>query len=89
VPIAVATFYSEVGKVRKSIMFVNNILAQPCIALATETAVYIYKNLKPFFKFNIPTKEWDRDEVNLYNNFIHDNVKDFLEGLSALKAAGV
>eukprot|EP01138_Halocafeteria_seosinensis_P003313 gb/GECG01003389.1/.p1 GENE.gb/GECG01003389.1/~~gb/GECG01003389.1/.p1 ORF type:complete len:595 (+),score=50.27 gb/GECG01003389.1/:1-1785(+) len=40
----------------------------PCIAVASGPYVFIYKNLRPYFKFKIPQEELDERERALWDN---------------------
>lgn len=53
--------------------------------MAAESSIYLYKNLKPYFKFNLPGKEWRREEMLLWNQFTPAGLKEFVAALAELK----
>lgn len=56
--------------------------ASPLIAVACESSVYIYKNLKPYFKFVLPTVEMSKEEIELWKK--QENEEGLMELLKAL-----
>jgi len=77
-PIAIATFYSETSKI-----------PQPNIAVACESSVYLFKNLKPYYKFNLPAQTWTKEELLVWNQFTPDSVSEFVNAISRLKEENV
>ena len=57
--------------------------------MATDSSVFIIKNFKPFFKFNLPSQEWVVDEIIAYNKFNSGDPSELVEKLSGLRAKGL
>ncbi|XP_050407312.2 Bardet-Biedl syndrome 1 protein homolog isoform X2 [Patella vulgata] len=58
----------------------------PAIAVASGPYIYIYKNLRPYFKFTLPPLSINQIEQELWEQAKHDNInvfvlRDALEGL--------
>ena len=51
IPVAICQFYSEAITP-----------AIPCIAIASENFIFIYKNAKPYFKFTLPYIDLNEEE---------------------------
>lgn len=63
--------------------------ALPNIAIVCESAVYIYKNMKPYFKFVLPSSEIPKEEAEIWTNFADiETLAPFLQNLNKLKAEG-
>ncbi len=41
----------------------------PNIGIACESAIYIYKNYKPYFKFVLPFVEMPSSEINILSKY--------------------
>lgn len=97
VPLAITLFYSEVSKNRNdfSFFYFNNQLilfskAIPNIAIVCESAVFIYKNLKPYFKFVLHVTEIPKEEAEIWSRFPEkENFVDLLKALNKIKAEGI
>lgn len=58
----------------------------PNIAIVCESAVYIYKNLKPYFKFVLPALDIPKEEEELWTRFPElDSLPELIKGLNKLK----
>lgn len=68
-PTGVVTFYMDLNEPRT-----------PAIAVASGSFIYIYKNLKPYFKFTLPSLPIDEQEENAWTQ-----AKDDLIDVSALR----
>ena len=65
-PISLAIFYPEVAKIRILISFFTLFIAIPSIAIACESAIYIFKNFKPFFRFDLPSLDMPTQETEIF-----------------------
>ncbi|CEF60311.1 Bardet-Biedl syndrome 1 ortholog [Strongyloides ratti] len=59
----------------------------PCIGLSTGNSVLIYRSLKPFYKFTLPSQEINSIEEALWNGIREKNitVEQFIEGIERLR----
>lgn len=57
----------------------------PAIAVASGPHIYIYKNLRPFFKFTLPTPHVEHLELEVWNDLRQDKI-DASRGRDALKS---
>jgi len=55
-PIAIQYFYSDTKTPQ-----------QPSIAVAASSYIFIYRNMRPYYKFTIPSIEIHSDELNIWN----------------------
>eukprot|EP00794_Sanderia_malayensis_P020242 gene20242-22224_t len=62
-PTAVCTFYMDVNEPRT-----------PAVAVASGPYIYVYKNLRPYFKFTLPPLEVDPIEKDLWNQAKEDKM---------------
>jgi len=62
-PSAIAAFYTD-----------TNMPRTPAIAVASGPFVFIYRNLKPYFKFTVPPLEIDQMEMDTWNELKGDRV---------------
>lgn len=79
VPVALCAFYSETQAPRT-----------PSLAVAAGTHVYIYRNLRPYYKFTVPNLDVDPKEVEVWE-CIRDaklSVGDAFEELVNMRDAG-
>ncbi|XP_046372718.1 Bardet-Biedl syndrome 1 protein homolog isoform X2 [Haliotis rufescens] len=78
-PTGVVTFYMDTLEPRT-----------PAIAVASGPYIYIYKNLRPYFKFTLPPLEIFPLEQELWNQAKDDRVNVFIlrEALEGLRAEG-
>jgi Bardet-Biedl syndrome 1 protein len=63
VPVALCAFYSD-----------TNIPRTPAVAVASGPYVFIYRNLRPYFKFTLPPVEIDRQELDVWNELQSSNI---------------
>ena len=56
VPVALCTFYSD-----------SHVPRTPAVAVASGSYVFIYRNLRPFYKFSLPNVVIDPNEVEVWN----------------------
>jgi len=79
VPVALCPFYSETATPRT-----------PSIAVAAGTHVYIYRNLRPYYKFTVPNLDVDPKEMEVWEA-VRDNkmsVADAFDELANIRDAG-
>ena len=62
-PTAVCTFYMDTNEPRT-----------PAIAVASGPFIYVYKNLRPYFKFTLPPLEVNPVELDLWNQAKDDKI---------------
>eukprot|EP00640_Fibrocapsa_japonica_P000784 CAMPEP_0113937780 /NCGR_PEP_ID=MMETSP1339-20121228/4326_1 /TAXON_ID=94617 /ORGANISM="Fibrocapsa japonica" /LENGTH=585 /DNA_ID=CAMNT_0000940679 /DNA_START=147 /DNA_END=1904 /DNA_ORIENTATION=- /assembly_acc=CAM_ASM_000762 len=62
-PVAVAHFYTD-----------NNLPRTPAVAVATGPYVFIYRNLRPYFKFTVPPLDIDPVESGIWNELKNQRV---------------
>lgn len=75
-PTGVCTFYMDTTDPRT-----------PAVAVASGAFVYIYKNLRPYFKFTLPLLELNPAEADLWSQVKEDKIdprilRELLEGLA-------
>ncbi|KAL3873186.1 hypothetical protein ACJMK2_036333 [Sinanodonta woodiana] len=76
-PTGVVTFYMDLNEPRT-----------PAIAVASGPYIYIYKNLRPYFKFTLPQIEVNAVEEDLWNQMKDSSInvyvlREMLEGMRA------
>ncbi|KAL5009297.1 hypothetical protein ScPMuIL_014878 [Solemya velum] len=76
-PTGVVTFYMDSLEPRT-----------PAIAVASGPYIYVYKNLRPYFKFTLPTLEVNQIEQDVWNQIKEEKInvyvlRDMLEGMRA------
>ncbi|XP_021370593.1 Bardet-Biedl syndrome 1 protein-like [Mizuhopecten yessoensis] len=78
-PTGVVTFYMDVLEPR-----------MPAIAVASGPYIYIYKNLRPYFKFTLPTLDVNSVELDLWTQVKEDKINVFVlrEMLEGMRAEG-
>lgn len=79
VPVALCPFYSE-----------TQVPRTPSLAVAAGTHVYIYRNLRPYYKFTVPNLEVDGKEIEVWES-VRDNklsVGDAFDELANMRDAG-
>ncbi|XP_052770219.1 Bardet-Biedl syndrome 1 protein homolog [Mya arenaria] len=78
-PTGVVTFYMDTHEPRT-----------PAIAVASGPFIYIYKNLKPYFKFTLPPLEVNSVEQDLWNQVIEGRMNVFVlrEMLEGMRSDG-
>ncbi|XP_041351022.1 Bardet-Biedl syndrome 1 protein-like isoform X2 [Gigantopelta aegis] len=78
-PTGVVTFYMDVLEPRTA-----------AIAVASGPYIYVYKNLRPYFKFTLPPLEVDQLEQDLWNQAANDDINLFVlrEALDTLRLEG-
>ena len=81
VPCAIASFYTDC----------NDPNHRPAIAVASGPAVYVYKNLRPFYKFYLPCVEISSVETDLWANMRQKSTSaaTAVEALEMAKENGV
>ena len=58
-------------------------IALPNIAIVCESAVYIYKNLKPYFKFVLPSVEITKEENEIWAKYPEiDQLAELIQALN-------
>lgn len=68
IPTAVVTFYHD-----------HQELKIPAIALASGSGLYIYKNMKPYYRFSLPDLEVSPLEMDLWIQVILVILKEFYD----------
>ena len=58
----------------------------PAVAVASGSHIYIYKNMRPYFKFTLPTLEIHQREKDLWARANDVELGSLCEGLQALRA---
>ncbi|KAK3092485.1 hypothetical protein FSP39_003456 [Pinctada imbricata] len=78
-PTGVETFYMDTHEPRT-----------PAIAVASGPYIYVYKNLRPYFKFTLPTLEVNPVEADLWNQVKEEKINIFVlrEMLEGMRAEG-
>ena len=79
VPVALCPFYSDAQTPRT-----------PCLAIAAGVHVYIYRNLRPYYKFTVPDLEVDAKEIEVWES-IRDkklSTADAFDELANMRDAG-
>uniref|UniRef100_A0A8W8IDM9 Bardet-Biedl syndrome 1 N-terminal domain-containing protein n=2 Tax=Magallana TaxID=2171616 RepID=A0A8W8IDM9_MAGGI len=74
-PTGVVSFYMDTHEPRT-----------PAIAVASGPYIYVYKNLRPYFKFTLPTLEVNPVEADLWNQVKEEKInifvlREMLEGM--------
>ncbi|XP_062580137.1 LOW QUALITY PROTEIN: Bardet-Biedl syndrome 1 protein-like [Saccostrea cucullata] len=79
-PTGVVTFYMDTHEPRT-----------PAIAVASGPYIYVYKNLRPYFKFTLPTLEVNPVEADLWNQVKEEKINIFVlrEMLEGMRAEGI
>lgn len=79
-PTGVVTFYMDIHEPRT-----------PAIAVASGPYIYVYKNLKPYFKFTLPTLEVNPIEMDLWGQVRENKINIFVlrEMLEGMRSEGV
>eukprot|EP00276_Gloeochaete_wittrockiana_P008473 CAMPEP_0184664068 /NCGR_PEP_ID=MMETSP0308-20130426/51076_1 /TAXON_ID=38269 /ORGANISM="Gloeochaete witrockiana, Strain SAG 46.84" /LENGTH=592 /DNA_ID=CAMNT_0027107225 /DNA_START=108 /DNA_END=1886 /DNA_ORIENTATION=+ len=62
-PCAIATFYSDA-----------NVPRIPSVAVAAGPHIFIYRNLRPYYKFTLPSLEIDRQETEVWGDLRSDKI---------------
>lgn len=57
------------------------------IALACSNAIYMFKQMKPFFKLNLPRLDLIPEELAVWKDFKSFSSDEFINELTRLKAA--
>ncbi|XP_011417321.3 Bardet-Biedl syndrome 1 protein homolog isoform X3 [Magallana gigas] len=78
-PTGVVSFYMDTHEPRT-----------PAIAVASGPYIYVYKNLRPYFKFTLPTLEVNPVEADLWNQVKEEKINIFVlrEMLEGMRAEG-
>ncbi|XP_033734846.1 Bardet-Biedl syndrome 1 protein homolog isoform X2 [Pecten maximus] len=78
-PTGVVTFYMDILEPR-----------MPAIAVASGPYIYIYKNLRPYFKFTLPTLDVNTVELDLWTQVKEEKINVFVlrEMLEGMRAEG-
>ncbi|XP_069116574.1 BBSome complex member BBS1-like [Argopecten irradians] len=78
-PTGVVTFYMDILEPR-----------MPAIAVASGPYIYIYKNLRPYFKFTLPTLDVNSVELDLWTQVKEEKINVFVlrEMLEGMRAEG-
>lgn len=66
-PTGVCTFYMDTTDPRT-----------PAVAVASGSFVYIYKNLRPYFKFTLPSLELNSTEADLWGQVKEVSINDYM-----------
>ena len=79
-PIAISVFYPDTAMPRI-----------PSIAVAAGAYIYIYRNLKPYYKFTMPIREIHFKEEKVWRDFVKEDidVKTAIQELLKLRDEGV
>jgi len=79
VPVAIATFYPDAKKPNT-----------PSVAVASGAYVFIYRNLRPFYKFTLPLLPVDQRETQVWTELFEGKigVEDAREQLTTIRDAG-
>lgn len=59
----------------------------PIIAVASGSNVYMYKQMKSFYRLTIPKIEMGSDEKKVWQSYNPENITKFISELTKLKAA--
>lgn len=75
IPTGVVAFHMNTGDTKA-----------PAIAVASGANIYVYKNMRPFYKFTLPTLEVSQAELDVWNQAKEDkldltNLKEVLESI--------
>lgn len=63
IPVALCTFYTDTNRPRT-----------PAVAVASGPYVFIYRNLRPYFKFTLPPVPIDRSEAEVWTQLRNDKL---------------
>mmetsp|Transcript_47681 Transcript_47681/g.152835 ORF Transcript_47681/g.152835 Transcript_47681/m.152835 type:complete len:596 (+) Transcript_47681:319-2106(+) len=78
-PVAIATFYSDASQPRL-----------PALAVASGSNIFIYRNLRPYYKFTLPPVVIDPSEAEVWNQLKANAIDgaSAQEGLAAIRDNG-
>lgn len=71
-PLSVVGFYMNEGVPRST----------PVIAVAYSTSIYIYRNMKLFYKYYLPSIEWNATEMDIWKQVRSYFVKNLFSSIS-------
>jgi Bardet-Biedl syndrome 1 protein len=63
VPVALCAFYTD-----------SNVPRTPAVAVASGPYVFIYRNLRPYFKFTLPPLEINKQESDIWNELRSEEI---------------
>ena len=75
VPVSICAFYTD-----------SKLPRTPALAVASGSYVYIYRNLRPYYKFSLPASEVDDEELNVWTKLAAGET-DAKKGVQELAAA--
>ena len=70
------------------VVFVSDPGHSPCVAVAVGSSLLVYRNMKPYYRYNLPQNELHPTEVELWKAGIQKSIslKELLAGLENLKS---
>ncbi|KAE9551074.1 hypothetical protein FO519_005711 [Halicephalobus sp. NKZ332] len=70
------------------VVFVSDPGHSPCVAVAIGSSLLVYRNMKPYYRYNLPQNELHPSEVELWKSAIQRSitVKELFHGLQQLKS---